>query len=295
MLQFGGFGRVSPTVDAVRRGAHQSARWRQSDPVRSMSPFFDGPKQHACMDNDRSLAMLVDGDNASHNAIKAIIDEASKHGNLKIRRVYGDWTNQNLAKWKEAANLNAMQLVQQSSYTSGKNSTDGALIIDAMDILYTDDVDGFCIVSSDSDYTRLAIKLREHGKTVFGIGEKKTPKSLVNACHQFTYTEMIVSGEPLPDSGVIADQDAKRRAEWVALVKNAIEESPDENEWVLLAEVGQRLRTINPAFDARAYGSKSLHSLIESEPDKFDLKSNERDGVLSGHLVRLKPTAHNRM
>lgn len=247
------------------------------------------------MDNDRSLAMLVDGDNASHNAIKAIIDEASKHGNLKIRRVYGDWTNQNLAKWKEAANLNAMQLVQQSSYTSGKNSTDGALIIDAMDILYTDDVDGFCIVSSDSDYTRLAIKLREHGKTVFGIGEKKTPKSLVNACHQFTYTEMIVSGGPLPDSGVISEQDAKRRAEWVALVKNAIEESPDENEWVLLAEVGQRLRAINPAFDARAYGSKSLHSLIESEPEKFDLKGNERDGVLSGHLVRLKPTAHNRM
>ncbi len=239
-----------------------------------------------------SLAMLVDGDNASHNAIKSIIDEASKHGNLKIRRVYGDWTNQNLAKWKEAANLNAMQLIQQSNYTSGKNSTDGALIIDAMDILYTDDVDGFCIVSSDSDYTRLAIKLRERGKLVFGIGEEKTPKSLVNACHQFTYVETIVTGGALPDAGVAPKQSTKRSSEWMASVKKAIEESAGENDWVLLAAVGQRLQAINPAFDARAYGSRNLHSLIESEPDRFDLRGNERDGVLSGHLVRLKPGFH---
>ena len=258
--------------------------------------FVNSTSSNVCVGTDSSLAMLVDGDNASHNAIKSIIDEATKHGNLKIRRVYGDWTNQSLAKWKEAANLNAMHLIQQSSYTSGKNSTDGALIIDAMDILYTDDdVDGFYIVSSDSDYTRLAIKLREHGKLVFGIGEEKTPKSLVNACNQFTYVETIVAGGALPDSGATPKQATKRSSEWMASVKKAIEESAGENDWVLLSAVGQRLQAINPAFDARAYGSRNLHSLIESEPDRFDLRGNERDGVLSGHLVRLKPGAHSRM
>ena len=236
-----------------------------------------------------SFAMLVDGDNISHNAIKAIIDEASTYGNLKIRRVYGDWTNQNLANWKEAANLNAIQQVQQSNYTSGKNSTDGALIIDAMDMLYTDNVDGFCIVSSDSDYTRLAIKLREHDKFVLGIGEKKTPQSLVNACRRFTYIETIVSGGTLPDTGAASGQDSNHRTEWMAQVTKAIEELSEEDEWVLLSMVGQRLQAINPAFDTRAYGFKNMHSLIESEPDKFELKTNEHDGIVSGHLVRLKP------
>ena len=239
----------------------------------------------------RSLAMLIDGDNVSHDTIKAIIDEASKHGNLKIRRVYGDWTKSNLANWKDAANLNAIQQVQQSNYTSGKNSTDGALIIDAMDILYTDNVDGFCIVSSDSDYTRLAIKMRERDKFVLGIGEKKTPQSLVNACYLFTHIETITAGtsDNMPSAGMASAQDSESRAEWITRITKAIEESSGEDEWILLSMVGHRLRVTDPAFDTRAYGFKNLHSVIESESDMFDLKANEHEGIISGHLVRQKP------
>ena len=235
-----------------------------------------------------SLAMLIDGDNVSHNAIKAIIDEASKYGNLKIRRVYGDWTKSNLAKWKEAANLNAIQQIQQSNYTSGKNSTDGALIIDAMDMLYTDNVDGFCIVSSDSDYTRLAIKLRECDKFVLGIGSENTPKSLVNACRRFTHIETITDGGAPSGTEVASGQDSKHRAEWIAQVTKSIEESSGEDEWVLLTTVRQLIQAINPAFDTRTHGFKNMHLLIESEPGKFDIIANEQDGVVSGHLVRLK-------
>ena len=236
-----------------------------------------------------SLAMLVDGDNVAHSAIKAIIDEASKHGNLKIRRVYGDWTKSNLKKWKDVANLNAILQVQQSNYTSGKNSTDGALIIDAMDMLYTDNLDGFCIVSSDSDYTRLAIKLRERDKRVLGIGRKTTPPSLVNACHVFTYIETITGVDVPLGAEVTSDQDSGHSSDWVEQMAKAIGESSGEDEWVLLSAVGHRLRATNPAFDERAYQFNNLHSLIESEPDRFDIKTNELNGVVSGHLVRLKP------
>ena len=240
------------------------------------------------MDKESKLAMLIDGDNISHNAIKAIVDEVSKHGNLPIRRVYGDWTKKNLANWKEAANLNAIQQIQQSNYTSGKNSTDGALIIDAMDLLYTADLDGFCIVSSDSDYTRLAIKLREYGKFVLGIGGMNTPPSLVNACHRFTYTETITAtGAPAP-AGTTPGPDSKSKGDWMEQVTRAIEELKGEDEWVLLSPVGHRLRTTNPAFDHRSYGFKNLHSMIASKPEKFDIEPNELDGVVSGHIVRLK-------
>ena len=235
-----------------------------------------------------SLAMLVDGDNVSHKAIKAIIDEASKHGNLKIRRVYGDWTKPNLTNWKEAANLNALLQVQQSNYTSDKNSTDGALIIDAMDMLYTDDLDGFCIVSSDSDYTRLAIKLRESGKRVLGIGNKATPPSLVNACNVFTHIETITGINEHQSAEAAPGQSSGHDFDLAEQVTRAIEESSGEDEWVLLSVVGRRLWATNPAFDARAHGFTNLHSLIESKPDRFDIKVNERDGVVSGHLVRLK-------
>ena len=249
----------------------------------------------------RSLAMLVDGDNISHKTIKAIIDEASRHGNLKIRRVYGDWSNHCLAQWKEAANLNAVLQIQQSNYTSGKNSTDGALIIDAMRMLHEEKVDGFCIVSSDSDYTRLAIELHEHGKFVHGIGSKQTPSSLVSACDLFTYIETITaSNEPsgtvsasasasISASASASTKDSDHNTEWVDVVTKAIEElAGDDAVWVLLADVGHRLRAINPAFDPRAYGFKNLHSLVGSKPGKFVLEVHELAGKSSGHKVRLK-------
>lgn len=234
------------------------------------------------------LAMLVDGDNISPAQIKIIMDEASRHGKLKIRRVYGDWTKPELIKWKEAANFNAIRQVQQSNYTKGKNSTDGALIIDAMDMLYTKKVDGFCIISSDSDYTGLAITLHEHGKFVHGIGNKQTPPSLVNACDMFTHIETITSTNETP-SGDILDQDPNHNAEWVDLATKAIEElMEDGGVWVLLATVGLRLRATNPAFDPRAYGFRNMHSLIKSKPDRFVLEVHDLAGVVSGHKVRLK-------
>ncbi|MDE0265428.1 MAG: NYN domain-containing protein [Thaumarchaeota archaeon] len=246
-------------------------------------------------EKSRSLAILVDGDNISHNVIKDIIDEASTHGNPKIRRVYGDWTKSNLTEWKEAANRNAILQIQQSNYTSGKNSTDGALIIDAMRMLYEGKVDGFCIVSSDSDYTRLAIELREQGKFVLGIGNTGTPQSLVNACNRFTYIETITANggvQPvgrLPSVKTVSAQGSKHSHEWVGMVTKAIKElSGDDDTWVLLANVGNRLRAINPAFDPREYGYVNLHSLIESHPDKFLLEGHEIAGELSGHKVRLK-------
>ena len=222
----------------------------------------------------RSLAMLIDGDNIAHSQIKTIIDEASRHGKLKICRVYGDWTKPNLAEWKEAANLNAIRQVQQANYTKGKNSTDGALIIDAMRMLYEGKVDGFCIVSSDGDYTGLAIELHEQGKFVLGIGNKKTPPSLVNACDQFTHIETITA------------EGSKRNTEWVEFVAKAIGEADDA--WVLLTDVGQRLRAVNRAFDSREYGFQSLSLLVKSRPDKFILEDHEVAGKLSGHRVRLK-------
>lgn len=225
-------------------------------------------------EESRSLAMLVDGDNISPNKIEFIIGEAAQHGNLKIRRVYGDWTKPNLKNWTAVANFNAIRQIQQSNYTSGKNSTDGALIIDALRMLYEEKVDGFCIVSSDSDYTGLAIELREQGKFVLGIGRKETPPSFVNACDQFTHVETITA------------KGSKRNTEWVELVTKAI--GRDDDAWVLLTDVGQRLRAINRAFDPRVYGFQSLSLLVRSRPDKFVLEDHEIAGKFSGHKVRLK-------
>lgn len=235
----------------------------------------------------RSLAVLFDGDNVSQEAAKAVIDEASKHGYLKIRRVYGDWSAGNLAGWKKASELNAIMRIQQDRI-SGKNSTDGALIMDAMRMLYTEDVDGFCIVSSDGDYTRLALELREKGKYVLGMGERKTPQSLVNACHMFTHMETIAPTAGAPPGTVAADP-APTAAELTERIRKAVDELSGEDEWARLADVGNRLRALDPSFDPRTYGFEKLHLLIRSKPDKFELKDNTVGGVFSGHLIRLKP------
>ena len=251
--------------------------------------FTNPVQQPAYVDEKRrSLAMLFDGDNISPKAVKDIIDEASRHGYLRIRRVYGDWANPNMASWKDAANLNAILPVQQFNI-SGKNSTDGALIIDAMDMLYADKVDGFCIVSSDSDYTRLALKLREHGKFVLGVGERKTHQSLVKACHLFTHIDTIAPDSVRSNSKAPPLRIPGGRAKWVDLAKKAVDESSGENEWAFLTEVGIRLRVLDPAFDQRTYGFKKLSMLFKSEPNRFELKDNTVGGVFSGHLVRLKP------
>lgn len=217
--------------------------------------------------------MLIDGDNISPKDVELILNEAAQHGVLKIRRVYGNWFQSNLKKWEEVARDNAIRTIQPPSNISGKNSTDCALIIDAMRLLSEQRVDGFCIVSSDSDYAGLAIELHEQGKFVLGIGGKKTPKSLVSACDQFTYIETITT------------KGSKRNTEWVEQVTKAIGR---DDGWVLLTDVGQRLRAVNRAFDPRVYGFESLSLMVRSQPDEFILEAHEVAGVFSGHKIRLK-------
>ena len=280
--------RIRNTSGTVPADAEGGANDDNGDAVRP-EQFTNPVQQPAYVDEKRrSLAMLFDGDNISPKAVKDIIDEASRHGYLRIRRVYGDWANPNMASWKEAANLNAILPIQQFNI-SGKNSTDGALIIDAMDMLYADKVDGFCIVSSDSDYTRLALKLREHGKFVLGIGERKTHQSLVKACHRFTHIDTIAPDSVRSNAKAPPLRIPGGRTKWVDLAKKAVDESSGENEWALLTDVGNRLRILDPAFDQRTYGFEKLSMLFKSEPNRFELKDNTVGGVFSGHLVRLKP------
>jgi uncharacterized LabA/DUF88 family protein len=242
-------------------------------------------------ERDRSIAMLIDGDNAQASLIKNILTETGKYGIVTIRRIYGDWTTANMNGWKDTLQTHAIQPIQQFRYTTGKNATDSAMIIDAMDILYERIVDGFCLVSSDSDYTRLATRLREKGIFVMGIGKKSTPRAFVNACEVFVFTEnlSIETTKPKPPTSH-KSQDTPRIAapELVALLKNAFEVAVQDNGWASLGALGNHLRQLDPSFDSRTYGFRQLSSLIHAFPDVFDYKeSKKKDGntIIS---VRLK-------
>ncbi len=244
----------------------------------------------------RRMALLIDGDNAQPSLIGKILTEASKFGTITIRRIYGDWTTSNMGGWKNTLNNHAIQPIQQFRYTIGKNATDSAMIIDAMDILHSHSVDGFCIVSSDSDYTRLATRIREMGIFVMGIGKKKTPKAFVNACNIFIYTENL---EPQPQSREPRRPGGRRepkktevhehteRAEReerdkdldpVPLIKGAYEMAMEENGWANLASMGFYLRQLDPSFDPRTYGYKQLSQLIRAHANLFDLRVEEAGG-----------------
>ena len=229
------------------------------------------------------LAVLIDGDNAQPSLIEKVLAETAKYGTATIRRIYGDWTSQSMSSWKKHLHSNAIKPIQQFNYTTGKNSTDGALIIDAIDILHSGAVQGFCIVSSDSDYTGLALRMREAGMLVVGIGKLTTPLSFQKACQIFTYTENL---SPETKPAVHVPENAL--PDWKDQVKKAIELSAQEDGWAFLADVGNNVRKTDPAFDPRTYGHKKLLSLIESDSEKFETREHKTDDKPPVYYVRLR-------
>ncbi|MBN1561864.1 NYN domain-containing protein [candidate division KSB1 bacterium] len=221
------------------------------------------------MELDTKLAVLIDGDNIPSASVKEMMAEIAKYGNPTIKRIYGDWTKPILAKWKSLLLENAITPVQQYSYTTGKNATDSAMIIDAMDILYSQKVNGFCLVSSDSDFTRLATRLREAGMLVIGIGEKKTPEPFIVACDKFIYIEILKDqAETEVDavkrkSSLKADVD-KITPKVIKLIASTISDLADDDGWAFLGDVGNLLQKKQPNFDSRNYGFAKLTPLIKS-------------------------------
>lgn len=219
---------------------------------------------------DINLAVLIDGDNIPSAYVKEMMEEIAKYGNTTIKRIYGDWTNPKLSKWKNLLLENAIIPIQQYAYTTGKNATDSAMIIDAMDILYSDKVSGFCIVSSDSDFTRLATRLREAGMKVIGIGEKKTPNPFIVACDKFIYIEILKnqseesSLEATDTSKGKKDNVDKITPKEIKLIASTISDLADEDGWAFLGDVGSLLQKKQPNFDSRNYGFQKLTPLIKS-------------------------------
>jgi uncharacterized LabA/DUF88 family protein len=221
--------------------------------------------------NSRRLALLIDGDNASPAIVGGLLAEIAKYGRTTIKRIYGDWATQNLVGWKNVLAEHSITPIQQPRYTTGKNATDTAMIIDAMDILYGGKIDGFCLVSSDSDFTRLASRLRESGHVVYGFGERKTPKAFVAACDKFTYVDFLL--EPQANAKAESKDDAeklKSDPDLMNLLRSAIEASEDESGRANLSAVGKQISSQKPDFDPRHYGFSKLSSLIDSI-DRFEI------------------------
>ncbi len=211
------------------------------------------------------LAVLIDADNAQPSIVDGLLAEIANYGKASVKRIYGDWTGLGLKGWKEVLLDYSIQPMQQFAYTKGKNATDSALIIDAMDLLYTGRFDGFCIVSSDSDFTKLASRIREAGLIVYGFGEKKTPSSFVSACDKFIYTEVLRA--KTDESAVIAKKSAnelKGDTKLVSLLRNAIEVSSDDSGWAHLGPVGSNIAKQSPEFDPRNYGYAKLGELVSA-------------------------------
>jgi uncharacterized LabA/DUF88 family protein len=229
---------------------------------------------------DLKLAVVIDADNVPYRNVKGMMEEIAKYGVPTFKRIYGDWTKPNLAGWKSVLLENAITPIQQYGYTSGKNSTDSALIIDAMDILYTGKVDGFCIVSSDSDFTRLAVRLRESGMKVFGFGERKTPNPFIVACDKFVYLEILKSSSLTETSELHSSSTTetvgqvaipKVDKETISLISSTVDDIADEDGWAFLGDVGNLLIKKKPDFDPRNYGYEKLTPLIKSLKDNFDI------------------------
>ena len=222
---------------------------------------------------DEKLAVLIDADNVPYANVKEMLEEIAKNGNPTIKRIYADWTKPTVSGWKNVLLENAITPIQQYSYTTGKNSSDNALIIDAMDILYSGKVTGFCIVSSDSDFTRLATRLREAGMTVIGFGEMKTPKPFIAACNKFIYLEILQNKKvEIPETAIKTTAKPKTKApplnkvdtETIKLIVESVNDLADESGWALLANLGNYILKRKPDFDARNYGFPKLLLLIKS-------------------------------
>ncbi len=269
------------------------------------------PRPSSNHDDDhdqRRLAVLIDADNAQPAVIDGLLKEVARYGVASVKRIYGDFTSNQQTQWKKALLKHSIQPVQQFAYTSGKNATDSSLIIDAMDLMYTRRFDGFCLVSSDSDFTRLAQRLREEGLTVFGFGERKTPDAFVQACDKFVYTEVLRAEKPeaaapakkaakatkpaksgvapapapaTPAAAAVAAVGAKPKGSEplpVDLVLQAIEEASDEQGWAHLGSVGSYLNKVRPDFDPRLYGKKKLSDLLRQHPRHFAMEERSAPG-----------------
>lgn len=234
------------------------------------------------------LAVLIDADNAQASVIEGLLAEIARFGQASVKRIYGDFTSPNSAQWKKVLNQYAIKPVQQFAYTTGKNATDSTMIIDAMDLLYTRRFDGFCLVSSDSDFTGLALRIREEGLSVFGFGEEKTPDAFRNACHKFVFTEVL---RPLPPvaghAAPIKEKQAATPSMSVAqpkkalplqFVLQALEQACDDNGWANLAAFGSYLNKLQSDFDPRLYGFKKLSDLVKSKPHVFTVEERAVPG-----------------
>jgi uncharacterized LabA/DUF88 family protein len=230
------------------------------------------------------FAVLIDADNVPYSNVKGMMEEIAKYGTPTFKRIYGDWTRPNTSGWKSVLLENAITPIQQYSYTVGKNATDSAMIIDAMDILYSGRVDGFCIVSSDSDFTRLATRLREAGMKVIGIGERKTPQPFITACDKFIYIEILATNDETVQTGKSKKQ-AKAEVpqidkRTISLIKKSINDLADESGWAFLGEVGTLILKKQPNFDPRNYGFKKLLLLVKSvDSIETDERQSENGGT----------------
>ncbi len=224
-------------------------------------------------EQQQRFAVLIDGDNAQPSLLNQILAEVSRVGLATIKRIYGDWTTTNMTSWKNELHKHAIQPIQQFRYTVGKNATDSAMIIDAMDILHNRLVEGFCIVSSDSDYTRLATRIREQGLYVIGVGQKSTPEAFTNACNQFVYCENLVGTKAKGKKARNGEEPDV--ADPRPLLVQGLEMAAKEEEWILLSTLGHVLRKLSPAFDPRSFGYKKLQSLIKDYPETFVLKLDD--------------------
>jgi len=233
-----------------------------------------------------NLAVLIDGDNIPSAHVTEMMEEIAKYGNPTIKRIYGDWTNPHLSKWKNLLLQNAITPIQQYAYTTGKNATDSAMIIDAMDILYSEKVNGFCLVSSDSDFTKLATRLREAGMQVIGIGEKKTPTPFIVACDKFIYIEILrhQANKKEDTSKKNENEESIDRItpKVIKLLAATITDSSDEDGWAFLGDVGSLLQKKQPNFDSRNYGFEKLTPLIKSI-GHFEIE--QRENTKSKHKL----------
>ena len=246
---------------------------------------------------DFNMAVLFDADNVPSSQVQEMLNEIAKYGVPTIKRIYGDWTKPNLAGWKSVLLENAITPIQQYGYTTGKNATDSAMIIDAMDILHSNKVDGFCIISSDSDFTRLATRLRESSKYVIGMGERKTPRPFIVSCDKFIYIENLgVDDEETAAKKESSEEEKKPVVvkekisnALIKLLRHTINDLADDNDWVSMAEVGSLIMKKRPDFDPRNYGFQRLTPLIESCPKYFEIEKRKVENSHVKHVfVRLK-------
>lgn len=251
------------------------------------------------MKQNSNMAVLIDGDNIPSAYVKEMMEEIAKYGNPTIKRIYGDWTRPGLNKWKKLLLENAITPVQQYAYTTGKNATDSAMIIDAMDILYSGKVSGFCLVSSDSDFTRLATRLREAGMQVIGLGEKKTPNPFIVACDKFIYIEILKKqSEEKPEhkASDIPEVDKITKKE-INLIHTTIKDLSDDEGWAFLGDVGSLLLKKRPNFDSRNYGFEKLTPLIKSI-DRFEVEQrvshNSRHKLIFVRIKEKQTTRNSR-